>query len=477
MLGFRYEASPDVSHYRHFILNYLAEEKVMFESLSQRISQICDRLRGRGSLTEEDVSLAMREIRIALLEADVALPVVRTFIEHVKAKAVGEEVLKSITPSQMVIKIVHDELTNMLGEVNTELNLTTTPPAVILMVGLQGSGKTTTSAKLALRLKDKQRKKVMLASLDVARPAAQEQLEVLAKQIEVVSLPIIANQSPREITKRALQEAKNQGCDVLILDSAGRLHVNEELMQELVEIHSSSNPVETLLVADSLTGQDAVNVAKHFQEALPLTGIILTRIDGDGRGGAALSMRSSTGQPIKFLGVGEKLHELEDFHPERIASRILDMGDIVSLVERAAESINQQEAEHLAKKLQKGQFDMNDLASQLRTIRKMGGMMGVMSFLPGVGKFKDKLAEANVDERILKRQEAIINSMTKQERIHPKLLNGSRRRRIAQGAGVTVQDVNILIKQYQTMTTMMKRFGKMDKKSLMRGGRFPKLFS
>jgi signal recognition particle subunit SRP54 len=442
----------------------------MFESLSENLGKIFDKLKGRGFLSEDDVNAAMREVRIALLEADVALPVVKEFINSVKEKAIGTEVLKSITPSQMVIKIVQDQLTVMLGSENNELSLQTAPPAVIMMAGLQGSGKTTTSAKIALRLKEKQHKKTLLASLDVARPAAQEQLAVLATQAGVASLPIIKGETPVQIAKRALQTAKLEGFDVVILDTAGRLHIDETLMSELVEIKKLASPVETLLVADSLTGQDAVNVAKEFHEKLTVTGIILTRIDGDNRGGAALSMRSITGCPIKFLGSGEKLTELEEFHPDRIASRILDMGDIVSLVERAAETINQEDAERLAKKVQKGTFDLNDLAEQLKTIRKMGGVGGLMGMLPGMKKIKSQLADANIDEKIIIRQEAIISSMTKQERKNAKIINASRRRRIAIGSGVTVQDVNRLLKQYQDMSTMMKKVSKMDKKSFMRSG-------
>lgn len=442
----------------------------MFESLSENLGKIFDKLKGRGFLSEDDVNAAMREVRIALLEADVALPVVKDFIQKVKEKAIGAEVLKSVSPSHMVVKIVQDHLEAMLGSDAAGLNLAATPPVVLMMVGLQGSGKTTTSAKIALRLKEKQNKKTLLASLDVARPAAQEQLAVLAKQAGVASLPIIPQENPVAIAKRALQTAKLEGYDIVILDTAGRLHVDEALMQELEAIRQLSNPVETLLVADSLTGQDAVNVAKTFHERLGLTGIILTRIDGDGRGGAALSMRAVTGCPIKFLGSGEKLAELEEFHPSRVASRILGMGDIVSLVERAAENINQQEAAQLAKKIQKGNFDLNDLSAQLKTIRKMGGLGGMMGMLPGIGKLKNKLGEANIDEKVINRQEAIISSMTKQERLHAKLINASRKRRIATGAGVTVQEVNRLLKQHQDMATMMKKLGKMDKKSFMRSG-------
>lgn len=442
----------------------------MFENLSENLGKIFDKLKGRGFLSEEDVNAAMREVRIALLEADVALPVVKDFIAKVKEQAVGVEVLKSISPSHMVVKIVQDHLEAILGSDSAELNLAVTPPAVVMMVGLQGSGKTTSSAKIALRLKEKGNKKVLLASLDVARPAAQEQLRVLAEQIKGYSLPIQPQETPVAIAKRALEAAKLGGYDVVILDTAGRLHIDAELMQELEAVKQLANPVETLLVADSLTGQDAVNVAKAFHERLQLTGIVLTRIDGDGRGGAALSMRAVTGCPIKFLGVGEKLSELEEFHPDRIASRILGMGDIVSLVERAVENINHQEAEKLAKKIQKGNFDLDDLAAQLKTIRKMGGIGGMMGMLPGIAKLKSKMGDAQVDESMIGRQEAIISSMTKAERKQAKIINASRKRRIATGAGVSVQDVNKLLKQYQDMSTVMKKLGKMDKKSFMRSG-------
>jgi signal recognition particle subunit SRP54 len=442
----------------------------MFASLSENLGKIFDKLTRRGFLSEQDVDLAMREVRIALLEADVSLPVVRDFINKVKEVAIGEEVIKSISPAQMVIKVVQDQLTETLGSEFQELNLAITPPAVIMMVGLQGAGKTTCSAKLALRLKEKQNKKVLVASLDVNRPAAQEQLAVLARQAGVESLEIMPGQRPVAIAERALKTAKTEGYDVLILDTAGRLHIDYELMQELETVKKNTNPIETMLVADSLTGQDAVNIASQFNQRLSLTGIILTRIDGDNRGGAALSMRFTTGCPIKFLGSGEKLSDLQEFHPKRIASRILGMGDIVSLVEKAAETVNQEEAEKLAKKFKKGSFDLNDLASQIRNIKKMGGLGSMLSFLPGIGKIKDKLGEGKIDEKLLARQEAIIYSMTKQERKFPKLLNASRKKRIAAGAGVTVQDVNRLMKQYLDMSTVIKKLGKMDKKSMLRAG-------
>lgn len=442
----------------------------MFDNLSSNFSKIFDKLRGRGFLTEADVDAAMREIRIALLEADVALPVAKEFIQAVKEKAIGQEVLKSISPGQMVVKLVYDHLKTLLGSEQSAINLATTPPAVIMMVGLQGSGKTTSTGKIALWLKNKQNKKVLLASLDTRRPAAQEQLATLGKQVGVVTLPIIVGEDPIKITRRALEMGRLEGYDVVMLDTAGRLHIDSELMQELQEVKAISQPIETMLVADSLTGQDAVNVAREFNGQVGVTGIVLTRIDGDGRGGAALSMRQVTGCPIKFLGVGEKPSDMEVFHPERIASRILGMGDVVSLVEKAAETIDQQEAIDLAKKVKKGKFDLEDLASQIKNLKKMGGIGSLMGMLPGIGKIKQQLADAPIDESMLGRQLAIISSMTLKERRNADLISGSRKRRIAAGSGVTVQDVNRLLKQYKDMATMMKKFSRMDKKSLMRMG-------
>ena len=442
----------------------------MFDSLADRLGDIFDRLKKRGALSEADVGAALREVRVALLEADVALPVVKDFVAAVKQRAVGAEVIDSVTPGQMVIKIIHDHLVEMLGASAEEINLTTTPPAVIMMVGLQGSGKTTTTAKLALRLGRRDKKKALMASLDVRRPAAQEQLAVLGEQAEVDTLPIVAGQQPVDIAKRAVQAGRLGGYDVVLLDTAGRLHIDEALMGELVAVRDATTPVETLLVADALTGQDAVNIATRFNERIGVTGIALTRVDGDGRGGAALSMRAVTGCPIKLIGVGEKLDALEDFHPERIASRILGMGDVVSLVEKAAETIEQDEAERLAAKLQKGAFDLDDFASQLAQIGKMGGMKGLMGLLPGVAKVKKQMAEGAIDERLLARQQAIISSMTPKERRNFKILKGSRKRRIAAGSGTTVQDVNRLLKQFKDMTVMMKRVRKLGKKGLMRHG-------
>jgi len=442
----------------------------MFQSLSSKLTGVFNNLRKKGALTEADIDAVIREIRLALLEADVALPVVKEFIASFKEKAVGSQITASINPSQMVIKLVSDHLTQLLGSEQQGLNLATTPPATIMMIGLQGSGKTTSTGKLALRLKSKQGKKVLVASLDIYRPAAQEQLAQVAKQAGIDALPIIAGQKPKEITERAIKEAKLGGYDVLLLDTAGRLHIDEELMSELKVVKELSKPIETLLVADSLTGQDAVNIAKTFNEQIGISGIILTRVDGDGRGGAALSMRSVTGQPIKFMGMGEKLDAFEEFHPERIAGRILDMGDIVSLVEKAQESVSQEEAEKMAKRAMKGQFDFNDLLDQMRKMRKMGGIGSMMNMLPGMGALKEKIANANIDEKMIARQEAIILSMTPKEREFPKLINASRRIRIASGSGTTVQDVNKILKQQQQMQDMMKKLGKMGQKGMMRGG-------
>ncbi|HEX4112501.1 MAG TPA: signal recognition particle protein [Stellaceae bacterium] len=441
----------------------------MFENLSQRLTDTFDRLKKRGALSEEDVGVALREIRIALLEADVALPVVKQFIDGVRPKAIGQEVLRSITPAQMMVKIVHDHLIEMLGA-GEPINLNAVPPVPILMLGLQGSGKTTSSAKLARMLKGRERKKVLLASLDVHRPAAQEQLAILARQVDIPSLPIVAGEQPVTIAKRAMDVARREAYDVVILDTAGRQHIDEALMFEVAAVSQEVKPADSLLVADAMTGQDAVNLAKSFSERVGITGIVLTRVDGDARGGAALSMRAVTGKPIKLLGLGEKLDALEIFRPERIAGRILDMGDVVSLVEKAAETIEQEDAEKLARKMARGQFDLNDLASQLRQLRKMGGMGGVMGMLPGVQKIKKQIDEANLDETLIKRQEAIIGSMTQKERKDPKVLNASRRRRIAAGSGTSVPEINRLLKQYQDMATMMKKMNKLGQKGLMRHG-------
>ncbi|MAZ03177.1 MAG: signal recognition particle protein [Sneathiella sp.] len=442
----------------------------MFESLTGRLGDVLGRLTKRGALTEADVSEAMREVRVALLEADVTLPVVKSFIKRVKTKAVGTEVLKSVNPAQMVIKVVHDQLIEMLGSEQQELNLVAVPPVVYMMVGLQGSGKTTSTAKIAKWLTEKKGKKVMMASLDVRRPAAQEQLKILGEQTGVATLPIVTGQMPVDIANRAVQSARLQGIDVILLDTAGRLHVDEELMAEMDAVHRNTKPTETLLVVDSLTGQDAVNVAEQFKSRVDVTGIVMTRIDGDGRGGAALSMREVTGCPIKLLGTGEKLDALESFHPDRIANRILGMGDIVSLVEKAAETIEKDEAEKLALKMQKGTFDLDDLANQLRQMRKMGGMNSLIGMLPGVGKMKKQLDSANLDDKLLIRQEAMIQSMTPKERRNPQIIAASRKKRIAAGSGMSVQDVNRLLKQHKQMAGMMKKVKKLGKKGIARGG-------
>jgi signal recognition particle subunit SRP54 len=442
----------------------------MFESLSGRLNDVFDRLKRRGALREADVEAALRDIRVALLEADVALPVVKDFIAAIRERAVGHEVLRSVTPGQMVVKIVHDHLVDLLGRETSELSLSGPPPRVFLMVGLQGSGKTTTSAKIAYRLRTRERRRALLASLDVQRPAAQEQLAVLADQAGVASLPIVPGQTPVAIAERALETATRSGDDVVILDTAGRLHIDEALMAELEAVRDRVRPHETLLVADALTGQDAVNLARTFHERVGLSGIVLTRIDGDGRGGAALSMRAVTGQPIKLVGVGEKLDALEAFHPDRMASRILGMGDVVSLVERVAETVDREEAEQLAAKMKKGSFDLDDLATQLQQMRKMGGMSGILGMLPGVGKIKQQLSEAQIDDRMIARQLAIISSMTPKERRNPQILHASRKRRIAAGSGTAVPEVNRLLKQYQQMQTMMKRVKKMGHKQFLARG-------
>jgi len=434
----------------------------MFDSLSERLSGVFDKLKGRGALKEQDVRDAMREVRIALLEADVALPVARRFIDSVTDQAVGQNVLRSVTPGQQVVKIVHDALVEMLGgEGTADLDLAAAPPVVIMMVGLQGSGKTTTTAKLARLLKEKHGKKAMMASLDVNRPAAQEQLAVLGGQVGVATLPIIAGQAPVDIAARALQSAKLQAVDVLLLDTAGRLHVDRQLMDEMKAVAAISSPKEVLLVVDSLTGQDAVNVAQSFAGEVDLTGVILTRMDGDARGGAALSMRHVTGKPIKFAGTGEKLDAIEPFHPERVAGRILGMGDIVSIVEKAASAIKEEEAERLAERMSQGKFDMNDLRMQLRQMQSMGGIGALAGMLPGMKKAKAAMQQSGMDDRVLSRMDAIIGSMTPKERTRPDLLNAKRKIRVAKGSGTQVQDVNKLIKMHQEMERAMKQIRKM----------------
>jgi signal recognition particle subunit SRP54 len=431
----------------------------MFQSLSDRLSGVLDKLRGRGALTDSDVAEAMREVRRALLEADVALEVVKDFTEAVKAKAVGADVVKSVTPGQMVVKIVNDELVRVLGSDADPINLAAVPPVAILMVGLQGSGKTTTTAKIAYRLTNRDRKKVLMASLDTRRPAAQEQLRVLGEQTGVGTLPIIAGQTPLQIADRALTAAKLGGYDVVILDTAGRITLDEELMQEVAEVKAATQPHEVLLVVDSLTGQDAVNTAKAFDERLSITGTVLTRADGDGRGGAALSMRAVTGKPIKLLGVGEKWDALEDFDPKRIAGRILGMGDIVGLVEKAAQNLDIEKATKIAQKMKKGEFDLDDLSEQLKQMDKLGGAGGIMGMLPGIGKLKNQINESGFNKDI-KRQRAIISSMTPKERRLPKILDAKRKRRVAAGSGTRVEDINKLLKMHRQMADMMKAMGK-----------------
>ncbi|MBR0650771.1 signal recognition particle protein [Roseomonas terrae] len=447
----------------------------MFEALSSKLNGVFDRLRRRGALSEADVSEALREVRVALLEADVALPVVRDLVNKVRERAVGQEVLRSVSPAQQVIKIVNDALVEALGggandDGKRGIDLNAPSPVPILMVGLQGSGKTTTSGKIALRLRTRDKKKVLLASLDVHRPAAQLQLQTLAQQAEVTSLPIIAGQTPIQIAARAMDVARRELYDVVVLDTAGRLAIDEALMEEVAQVKLATNPHETFLVVDAMTGQDAVNTAKAFHEKMGVTGIVMTRIDGDARGGAALSMRAVTGAPIKLLGAGEKLDALEDFHPDRIASRILGMGDIVSLVEKAAATIDQEEAEKLAARMQKGQFSLEDYASQLKQIGKMGSLQGILGMLPGVGKIKQQINDANLDTSILGRQAAIISSMTPKERRTPDIIKASRKKRIAAGSGTSVQEVNKLLKQFDDMSVMMKRMSKMGQKGMMRGG-------
>ena len=445
----------------------------MFDALSEKLSAAFSKITSRGVLNEKDIDEAMREIRIALLEADVSLPVVKTFIAQVKEQALGEKVVKSIQPGQMVIKIVHDELVKLLGSTSSELNFNAVPPVCILMVGLQGSGKTTTSAKIANRLKNK--KKVLLVSLDIYRPAAQEQLAQLASQIGVDALPIIKGEKPSETTKRAISESKKGGYDVIILDSAGRLHIDDDLMQEVIEVKKIASPTETLLVADAMIGQDSCTVAKEFNEKVGITGIVLTRIDGSARAGAALSMKMVADVPIKFLGTGEKIAEFEEFHPDRLAGRILGQGDVVSLVEKAIENVDKDEAEKMAHKMMKGKFDLEDMLSQLRQVQKLGSMGSLLGLIPGLSKFKTQIEQAGIGDNLIKRQEAIILSMTKSERRNPDLIKASRKKRIALGAGVEVHEVNKLLKSYEQMSTMMKRMGKMGGLGSLMGKGMPNL--
>src|SRR3954469_12264791 len=438
----------------------------MFEGLSEKLSGILEKLTRRGALTEEDVNAALREVRRALLEADVALEVVRSFTDKVRARAVGAEVLKSVTPGQQVVKIVHDQLVEMLGAEAETIDLHASPPVPVLMVGLQGSGKTTTTAKIARRLTERDKRRVLMASLDTRRPAAMEQLAVLGKQVGVETLPIVAGQSAVQIARRALEAGRLGGFDVVMLDTAGRVTVDEGLMNEVAEVKAATNPHEVLLVADSITGQDAVTTARAFDQRLGVTGIVLTRMDGDARGGAALSMRAVTGKPIKLIGTGEKVDALEEFHPSRVASRILGMGDIISLVERAAETIDHEKALRAVEKMRKGKFDLEDLRDQLSQMEKLGGVGGLLGMLPGVAKMKAQLENANLDEKIIKRQRAIIDSMTPQERRNPDILKASRKKRIAAGSGAKVEEVNKLLKMHRQMAYMMKAMGGGGKRGL-----------
>ena len=431
----------------------------MFDALTDKLSSAFAKITSRGVLNEKDIDEAMREIRIALLEADVSLPVVKKFIVQVKEQALGEKVVKSVQPGQMVVKIVHDELVKLLGDDSCGLNLNAVPPACILMVGLQGSGKTTTTAKIAAKIK--KQKKILLASLDIYRPAAQEQLSMLAAKTGVDALPVVKGEKPEAITRRALAEGKKGGYDVIILDTAGRLHIDEELMNEVINVKKIANPVETLLVADSMIGQDACNVAREFNEKVGISGIVLTRVDGSSRAGAALSMKMVANVPIKFLGTGEKIDEFEEFHPDRLAGRILGQGDVVSLVEKAIEKVDKDEAEKMAQKMMKGHFDLEDMLSQLRQVQKLGSLGGIIGMIPGLSKFKSQIEQAGVGDNLIKKQEAVILSMTRQERKNPDIIKASRKKRIAAGAGVEVHEVNKLLKSYEQMSTMMKRMGKM----------------
>ena len=442
----------------------------MFETLTAKLGDVFDRLKRRGALSEADVDAALREVRVALLEADVALPVVKDFVAGVKLKAIGQQVVRSVSPGQMVVKIVHDHLVETLGSTASEINLRANPPVPILMLGLQGSGKTTTTAKLGRRLAQRDKKRVLMASLDTRRPAAQEQLAVLGQQAEIPTFPIVPGQTPVEIARRAIDAGAREGYDVVLLDTAGRLSIDEELMAEAAAVRDAVKPAESLLVVDAMTGQDAVNTARAFTDKIGVSGIVLTRVDGDARGGAALSMRAVTGRPIKLIGLGEKLDAIDVFHPDRIASRILGMGDVVGLVEKAVETVEQEDAEKLAKKVSKGEFDFDDMAAQLKQLRKMGGLSGVMGLLPGVQKVKQQLANAKVDDRVVRRQEAIINSMTKAERRNAKLLNAGRKRRIASGSGTSVEEVNRLLKQYMEMSRMVKQVSRLGEKGIMRAG-------
>jgi len=445
----------------------------MFENLTSKFEEIFSSLKKAPSLNEAQVNEGLRKIRQALLEADVALPVAKKLIENIKPKAIGQEIIRSTTPGQMIIKVVFDEIVKILGDTQSELNLNAVPPVCLMLVGLQGSGKTTTAAKLAKYLEQNNKKKSLMVSLDIYRPAAQEQLSILGKNNSIQTLPIVKDQLPIDIVKRALNAASLSGTDAIIFDTAGRTQIDLSMMNEIKEIKSLANPIETILVADSLTGQVAVNVAQEFKKAVDLTGIILTRVDGDGRGGAALSMKFATNIPIKFMGTGEKIEQLDVFHPDRIANRILGMGDVVSLVEKAAEDLDEEKIKKTEENLRAGSFSMEDYLSQLRQMKKMGGMEGVLSMLPGVSKIKKQMDNANIDESIIKINEAIILSMTKEERINPKIINGSRKKRISGGSGADPATINKLLKQFKMMTNMMKKMSKGDSK----GGIPPEIFN
>jgi len=445
----------------------------MFENLTSKFEEIFSSLKKAPSLNEAQVDEGLRKIRQALLEADVALPVAKELIKNIKPKAIGQEIVRSTTPGQMIIKVVFDEVVKILGDTKSELNLNAVPPVCLMLVGLQGSGKTTTAAKLAKYLEKNNKKKSLMVSLDVYRPAAQEQLNILGEKNSIQTLPIVKGQLPIDIVKRALNAASLSGVDSIIFDTAGRTQIDLSMMNEIKEIKSVANPIETILVADSLTGQVAVNVAQEFKKAVDLTGIILTRVDGDGRGGAALSMKFATNIPIKFIGMGEKIEELDVFHPDRIANRILGMGDVVSLVEKAAQDLDEEKIKKTEENLKSGSFSMEDYLSQLRQMKKMGGMEGVLSMLPGVSKIKKQMDNANIDENIIKVNEAIILSMTKEERLNPKIINGSRKKRISSGSGADTATVNKLLKQFKMMTNMMKKMSKGDPK----GGTPPEIFN
>ena len=449
----------------------------MFENLTNKFEEIFSSLKKAPSLDEKQVDEGLREIRLALLEADVSLEVVKEFINRVKPKALGQEIIRSTSPGQMVVKVVNDELISFLGDKNSDIELNAVPPVPVMLVGLQGSGKTTTTAKLARFLEANKKKKVMMASLDVYRPAAQEQLKLLGEQNNIITLPIIKDQLPADICRRAISAANLNGADVILFDTAGRTQIDLQMMSEIKQIESIINPSETILVADSLTGQVAANVAKEFKSTVNLTGIILTRSDGDGRGGAALSMKYVADVPIKFLGVGEKIENFEVFHPDRIANRILGMGDIVSLVEKAAEDLDEEKLKKTEEKLKKGQFSLEDYLTQLRQMKKMGGIEGIMSFLPGVSKVKSQMDQAGVDEKIITQNEAVILSMTKKERENPKIIDGSRKKRIANGSGTDVATINKLLKQFKMMSEMMKKMSKGNTKGMMDKGIPPELFN